>query len=48
MIEKMIENMNKIKMIIINIIKIIIEKVIKKCYYTKQVYKYLYNYIIII
>lgn len=48
MVKIIIKNMNKIKMIIINIIKIIIEKVIKKCYYTKQVYKYLYNYIIII
>lgn len=35
MVKIIIENMNKIKMIIVNIMKMIIEKVIKKCYYTK-------------
>lgn len=35
MVKIIIENMNKIKMIIVNIMKMIIEKVIKMCYYTK-------------
>lgn len=35
MVKIIIENMNKIKMIIVNIMKIIIEKVIKMRYYTK-------------